>query len=80
MSKKENLNNTNPIVTMTRSELDDLVYFASLRAAKRENEKLFRGLHPFLYQYLEELRLIINEIDGIKVRLQDQAKGDRNET
>ncbi|MEC1768302.1 hypothetical protein [Schinkia azotoformans] len=77
---KENLNNPNPIVTMTRSELDDLVYFASLRAANRENEKLFRGLSPFLYQYLEELRLIINEIDYIKVSLQDQAKGDKNET
>ncbi|MEC1772816.1 hypothetical protein [Schinkia azotoformans] len=76
---KENLNNTNPIVTMTRSELDDLVYFASLRGAIRANEKLFNGLHPFLYQYLDELKMIINELDYIKIYIQNHSgekKGD----
>jgi hypothetical protein len=55
------------IVTMTAEQLDDLIYYTTHRASKRANDKLFRGLLPFLNKMNDDFETIIREIDYLKL-------------
>lgn len=76
MSEQQN----EKVVFITESELDNLIYYTSYRAAKRANDKLFSGLAPFLYTFGEEHLKIMEELDYIKTFLQmDNNKVDKEE-
>jgi hypothetical protein len=55
-----------PVIRLKESQLNDIIYFACLRASKRALDDHFHGLSPFLYKYLEENIEILNELDYIK--------------
>ncbi len=66
--------NEDLLVTMTQKQLDDMLYFASYRASRRTADKLFSGIAPFLYDTQEQLRLVISELDYLKLTIQDLQK------
>jgi hypothetical protein len=68
--------NKNLLVTMTQGELEDLIYFTSYRASKRANDKLFRGLLPFLNKMNDDFETIIREQDDLKILVQSMVRGD----
>jgi hypothetical protein len=59
--------NNELLVTLTVEQLDDLIYYTSYRAARRANDKLFKGLLPFLVKMNDDFETIIREIDYLKL-------------
>lgn len=51
---------------MKVKELDDLVYYASLRAAEKTERDLFKGLIPFLTLINDQLESLEQEVEYIK--------------
>jgi hypothetical protein len=64
MSKEQEL------VFMTKQELDDLLYNVSYRASRRANNEQFGGILPFFNRLFDENEKIIEELDYLKVCLQ----------
>jgi hypothetical protein len=62
------------LITMTQGQLEDLIYYTSVRASKRALDKHFRGLLPFLDQINSDNEKIIDELDFIKLSLQSCTK------
>jgi hypothetical protein len=67
-------NNHNKLVTMTIHDLEDLVYTASLKSAKRVEKELFGGLIPFINRLYDENEQIIETLEHIKLTLQESQK------
>jgi hypothetical protein len=60
------------LVTMTYKELDDLIYFNTLRATKRALDNHFKGLLPFFNLIQDQQETMIREIDYMKLLLQER--------
>lgn len=62
--------NTDNIVVLTVSDLDDLIFTASYRAANKACTSLYGGLtNAFLDRFDDDLRALIKEVEQIKLRL-----------
>lgn len=61
---------------MTYNELNDLIFYSTLRASKMSNDSLFKGLSSFLYQYLDDFKMVLEELEYIKsvVRYDNKSK------
>lgn len=68
--------NNNEYVVMSKDELDDLIFHASRRA----NDKLFRGLYPFLADFRRDFETVIKDLEYIRYFLQNQEKKKANNT
>ncbi len=68
------------VVQMTESDLDDLIYYTSLRATKRALDRHFNGLLPFLTKMNDDLELIIKEQEYIKTFLKMQLEQKKDGT
>ena len=66
--------NEDNLITLTIGELNDLVYSASLRAARKATNDLYHGITKgFFYRWDDDIRTILDEIEQLKLR---QYKGD----
>jgi hypothetical protein len=61
-------------VLLTEKQIDDLIYFSSLRATKRACDNLFGGLIPYLNRLNEDNGKILEELDFIKLSLQNNKR------
>lgn len=55
------------LVIISDKELNDLIYFTSLRATERALDRHFRGLLPFLNRINDDNEKIIEQLDFIKL-------------
>jgi hypothetical protein len=55
------------LVIISEKELNDLIYFTSLRATERALDRHFRGLLPFLNRINDDNEKIIEQLDFIKL-------------
>jgi hypothetical protein len=53
------MENNNKIVTMTIKELDDLVYKAVFRAARKVKNDLYKGIEPFFLKMNDDLESLL---------------------
>lgn len=59
------------IVTMSTKDLDDMIYYAVLRASDRTNQNLYDGLiKGFFRQFERDMETVLSELDYIKSHLQ----------
>jgi formate dehydrogenase maturation protein FdhE len=58
------------LITMTKKELDDIVF----KASKVANDKLFSGIAAFLYDYQEQFRLVLEELEYLKLLIKQNEK------
>lgn len=55
------------LVTLTIQDLSDLIYYTVIRANKRSNENLYKGLmRGFLDRFDADLGTIIEQLDDVK--------------
>lgn len=54
------------VVQMSKEDLDNLIYYTSLRATTRALDKHFRGLLPFLNDINRDNAVIIEMLDYLK--------------
>jgi hypothetical protein len=66
--------NNELLVTMTQGQLEDLIYYTTVRASKRALDKHFRGLLPFLDRINDDNEKLLEELDFIKLSLQNGTK------
>lgn len=65
-------NNYNKLDVMKIHDLEDLVYTASMKSARRAEEMLFGGLMPFFNRLFDENEMILEELQYIKTLLQQE--------
>jgi hypothetical protein len=53
-------------VILSEQEFEDIIYYTTYRASRRANDKLFRGLLPFLNKMNDDFETIIRELDYLK--------------
>jgi hypothetical protein len=70
--------NNELLVTMTQGQLEDLIYYTTVRASKRALDKHFRGLLPFLDRINDDNEKIIEELDYIKLALLNGTKAKKS--
>jgi hypothetical protein len=66
------------LVTMTQGQLEDLIYYTTVRACKRALDFHFKGLLPFLDQINGDNEKIIEELDFIKLSLLNGTKAKKS--
>jgi hypothetical protein len=65
-----------PIITLKESQLNDIIYYACLRASQKVSDNHYRGIAPFFYQLLEEGKDVLNELEFIKSYLKMDVEKD----
>ncbi|WBL16349.1 hypothetical protein [Sutcliffiella sp. NC1] len=66
------------IVTMTKKELDDLIYFTAYRASRRASTELFGGMLTYLNQITDQLTEVQEEVEFIKRLLSLKEEKEKN--
>lgn len=64
--EKEYRHNKGNIVTLSVRDLDDLIYQASYRAARRTEQELFSGLIPIFNRLFDENEMVLEKLDYLK--------------
>ncbi len=57
------------IISLTQSELNDIVYYASLRASKKALDNHYNGLIPWFDLFERDHANMLMELEQIKLRL-----------
>lgn len=73
MSKKYRENKSN-IVTLSVSELEELVYKASYSAARKVEDQLFGGLLGFINRLYDENEMVLESLDYLKTVVQQPVE------
>jgi hypothetical protein len=59
------------LVTMTIDQLDDLIY----KVTANTNNRLFKGIYPYIQDLQDQQTIIIEQLDYIKACLQAKPRG-----
>lgn len=62
------------LITMTKQELDDMIYYAALRASSRACTNLFNGLIPFIDRLSDDNGIMIEALDYLKLLSNEAEK------
>ena len=66
LKDRHDLNDKDLLVTLTVKQLDDLIYFTTVRACKKVEEIAFKGYLPFLTLVNSQLEELQRDVDYIK--------------